>query len=219
MAPLKTVACIPDFCGGNLYTYVGNDPANKTDPKGLYNCLKGSEAQCDVVDKAIAQARASEKNMSKKQADKAEAALKFIGTRGDKNSVVVSGGKTERDAIATTATANGVTNITINAKITSIGGMQRSAGVSAGGVITHEGQHGIDETTVLKGRDHRTYTNQERFDTERRAYTTQSYVERALHYADSGLYPLNDPNPASNGWSNATNRAWTVAGAEDVTLW
>jgi len=112
------------------------------------------------------------------------------------------------------------TTISIAPGIQSTAGLEASAGTSAAGVAVHEGQHGIDETTTFKGRD--PVTNQERFDTERRAFTTESYVEQALGFKDTGLYPLNDANPSPNGWSNPTNRAWnqlTPETAVGVTPW
>jgi uncharacterized protein RhaS with RHS repeats len=201
----------------NLYAYVNNDPVDRTDPRGLWNCSVGAEKQCDVVEKSLQTAKDLVSKMNSKQASAVSKVLAFYGTRGDGNKVNVASGSLVGDSIAQTSTKDGVTTVTINSAIKTVGGMQASAGTSAAGVVTHEGQHGIDETTRLGGRDPK--TNQERFDTERRAYTTESYVEQALGYHDQGLYPLNDPNPAPNGWSNPTMRAWEIAGAEDVKPW
>src|SRR4030095_16531244 len=40
----------------NLYAYVGNDPANGTDPPGLYLC-RGSTDNCNAVETALKRAR------------------------------------------------------------------------------------------------------------------------------------------------------------------
>lgn len=158
--------------------------------------------------------------MTKKQAATVEAAIKFFGKRGDANHVVVGVGKSDMDAIASTSTRNGQTTVTLNPGITTVAGLEASAGTSAAGVAVHEGQHGVDETKRWGGRD--PVTNQERYDTERRAFTTESYVERALGYKDSGLYPLNDPTERTNGYSNPAMRAWnemTGNSWEGVTPW
>lgn len=83
-------------------------------------------------------------------------------------------GKSDRSGLASTSTKNGETTISVNPGIKNTAGLAASAGASAAGVAVHEGQHGTDETTPLKGGD--PATNQERFDTERRAFTTESYV-------------------------------------------
>lgn len=132
---------------------------------------------------------------------------------------MVASGKPPGDAIAQTETKNGVTTVTINSGIKTVNGMEASAGTSAAGVVVHEGQHGIDETTILKGETESQYTPQQRFDTERRAFTVESYIEQAIPYRDEGKYPLSDPNLAPNGWSNPTMRAWKEAGGDGVLPW
>jgi hypothetical protein len=175
----------------NLYAYVGNDPLNRRDPRGLWNCNAGAEKQCDVVDQSLAKAKSLLPNMTAKQAAAVNKVLKFYGARDDGNKVNVASGKPAGDPVAQTSTKDGVTTVTINSGTKSVDGMQRSAGTSASGVVVHEGQHGIDETTVLQGRN--PVTNQEAFDTERRAFTVGSYIEQAMPYQDTGRCPLNDP--------------------------
>lgn len=75
----------------NLYAYVGDDPIDKMDPTGLYEC-SGNKEQCGAV--ATAYNRASEAlksgDLTKSQATKLQGALNALGAPGQRNGVTVS---------------------------------------------------------------------------------------------------------------------------------
>jgi hypothetical protein len=53
----------------NLYAYVDNDPTNKTDPTGLYECT-GSKSQCGAVEASYNRAAAALKSDNLSKADR-----------------------------------------------------------------------------------------------------------------------------------------------------
>lgn len=199
----------------NPYTYARNDPTDKTDPKGLWTCASGSEAQCNVMEKSLAQAKDALPKMSTKEQRIVEHVLKVMGKRGDQNHIEVKAGAPQR-GMSNTSTKNGETTVLVARGLTSIDAVEKASGTSAGGWAIHEGSHAVDEREVFHGMPR---NKQEYFDTERRAFTAQSNVERALNYPDSGPYPLNSNAPQANGWTAATNWAWSEAGGEGVTPW
>ncbi len=95
----------------NLYTYVGNDPMDKTDPRDFWTCANGATTQCDVVEKSLAAAKAALPNMTKSQAKAVNAVLKFYGARGQANNVSVALGAKNMRGLADTTTKSGVTTV------------------------------------------------------------------------------------------------------------
>ncbi|MEO9470087.1 MULTISPECIES: RHS repeat-associated core domain-containing protein [Sphingomonadales] len=76
----------------NLYAYVGNDPMNFLDPKGLYTC-KGSKDECAAVSgmvRLIAKA-ANSKDLSKIQRKQLRNAVRMLGKPGQKGVAIQSG--------------------------------------------------------------------------------------------------------------------------------
>ncbi len=195
------------------YSYVGNDPVNHSDPSGLYSCAKGAEASCDLVDAGLKQAKAAMGNMSKANAAKVSGVLKFYGVRGQANHVSVASGKVS--GAAQTSTKNGETTVTLNQSFKGDQARLETTGQqSLASLVMHEGQHGIDETTILGGRDPN--TKQESYDTERRAFTIGAAVQKAQNVSIS-LDPLVKPPAATSSERAWNDTAWGLPG--EVKAW
>jgi len=193
----------------NLYSYVGNNPISNSDPTGEWTCAEKKSPQCDVIAQALKEAQKALTNMSGKDAERLSQSLKAWGATGEANGVVVRSGDISR--VAQTSTENGITTVTINSQIKTFADFRRASIGSAGGTAAHEGTHIYDERNRLGGRNPR--TAQERYDTERRAYTVQGLVDRALGAESQGGYPLWDPD-----WGKSTEQKKMEEGAR-VNAW
>lgn len=73
----------------NLYAYVANDPVNKQDPTGTYEC---AGKQCKSVDAAYrrGQAALASGKLSKTEAARLSSSLRALGAPGQKNGVTIS---------------------------------------------------------------------------------------------------------------------------------
>jgi len=73
----------------NLYTYVGNDPLNRSDPKGLYECSDKTSCQtAENIRTGLTDAQKSFKKGSEAY-NKLAGSLKTLGTKKDGNHVEV----------------------------------------------------------------------------------------------------------------------------------
>jgi RHS repeat-associated protein len=197
----------------NLYAYVGNDPVNMFDPTGMWTCRKGAEKQCDAVDKALKNARKRlADNPKMKNASKIAKTLAAYGDRGKDNGVVVASGKTVGGNL-TTATSGGTTTVTISEKITTYGQLNNASAGSAEGAVVHEGQHIIDgQACNCTSR----FGSQERYDTERRAYSVQADYESSVGTPYKGTDPLWGPNVTPEQQKQRIrSKAWNASGDPD----
>jgi hypothetical protein len=167
------------------------------------------------MEKSLGQAKDALPKMSAKEQRIVQHILRTMGKRGDKNHIEVKAGTPQR-GMSSTSTEGDETTILVAKGVTSTDVVQNASKTSAAGWAIHEGAHVVDERETFHGMPR---SRQEYFDTERRAFTAQSYVERALNYPDSGAYPLNNDKPEANGWTAATKWAWSEAGGEGVTPW
>jgi RHS repeat-associated protein len=120
----------------NLYAYVGNDPGNKGDPSGLFEC-KGSSKECETVgsyQKSLVRAADSYRFGSSEQRVLRSVA-NFLGKRGEVNGITVTAKTLDSGTLGETSGGKGSINISIDTN------QIRSAGQGAG-VLAHEGVHG-----------------------------------------------------------------------------
>jgi RHS repeat-associated protein len=130
----------------NLYLYVGNDPSNKTDPTGAYEC-KANRDQCTAVRNALKNIEAA---MERYEAGSAEhtrlqAAADSFGKEGTANGVVVASGSLSRGTLAETSGRGRNITVTIDfgqvrAEAGKTGFMSTGRSTLAG-KVGHEGVH------------------------------------------------------------------------------
>lgn len=132
----------------NLYGYVANDPVNKTDPTGLYECTLGGR-RCDEIERALQRAR--------REAEKYEAGstkriaiqttVDFFGRRGQRNGVVIRRSRPNELKALTGAQARHLGGR--NVEIVVNRNLDLSDSATLGGVLVHEGNHGYN---LVRGR-------------------------------------------------------------------
>lgn len=153
----------------NLYAYVGNDPINRSDPTGEYNCDK---ADCPVIQKYaqnLKSAADTPKTGTRIADSTLKAASKFVGSLNDGNKVDIKLGKVNGAADGLTGLQNGRVNITLDsAKI------GNNIGYGAV-VLAHEAVHGAQY--LVRGQPSSLADVDRR---ERAAYRVGSYVSQRL---------------------------------------
>ena len=171
--------------GRALYTYVGNDPLDKTDPSGLYTC-SGGKSDCKQVDSFVNAATKAAANLDHKSDayKKVEKALGYLGKSGEKNGVVLNPTSLKPGTLASAGTG-GKINVDVG-QISSAASKNNgpaNSGMSAGdlrngvggSVVAHEARHELDFQRNgfpdSKAAEYRTELN---------AYKTQIGVERGL---------------------------------------
>ena len=159
----------------NLYEYVGDDPVNGRDPRGLYSC-DGSSTQCGVVAVAVGKiADAAAKLPAGSTAQHAlQNVVRFYGKAGVDNGVTIH--FSNHGFANETLGKDGGINITLNlpAIRTRFSEPGVNGGAEMGGVMAHEGPHGMDD----RARGHDAQNRGDYLATERRAFRVQSYVDQ-----------------------------------------
>lgn len=184
----------------NAYAYALNNPTTRTDPSGLYVCT-GSKEECQAISNALNTVQQAESKLKagSQEQQKLESVLNFYGKEGVKNGVSARFGDLQGKMEADTSTFSLFGHLTHTTITFDLGEMQKTLGTGAGvneqvefgAIAAHEGQHGLDRWANGVPRTF------DQFDqTERNAFTTQSYVNRAL--GTRSAYPIWDPtwNPA-----------------------
>jgi RHS repeat-associated protein len=154
----------------NLYAYVGNDPANGTDPSGLYLC-RGSTDNCNAIEAALKRAREISAKM-KPGEDKTnlDRVIALYGKVGDKGVDVSFTSKVDYgDEVMND---DKTISIRFNSDFYEFGTNWPDANnVDAqAGIVVHEGLHGVDDHALGRGPN----TYQEEYNKERRGYDLQS---------------------------------------------
>jgi hypothetical protein len=153
----------------NLYAYVGNDPINKADPKGLYECK--DSAACDSYDRAAKQLAKIANTLANSRSERdrsvsavIRAGLKDMGARGV---------DTGRSVAATADTqfaqwASGSNTLEVNVAF-----FDKQSAVQQIGAIGHELTHEVQDVAgMINGRDSKS--------NERQAYTNQAIIEHTI---------------------------------------
>jgi uncharacterized protein RhaS with RHS repeats len=147
---ISTIDPVGNQADLNLYTYVGNDPTNRTDPTGKYDC-SGSQQDCATINNFVGAIDKAATHLDPNSAagQRVNAAVQYLGTLGDKNGVTIQA--TSLNGPVSEARQNNTIAIDVGkAKdITSNGLARANPGKSAsdvrnaqgGGRVAHEAQN------------------------------------------------------------------------------
>jgi hypothetical protein len=133
--------------------YVGNDPLNNTDPKGLYVC-SGSEKNCETVAKFVSALGEAAKNLDPKSDafKKVDAVVKYFGAPGERNGAYITAGRIEGKALAhagpggnTVLDVKKVGDFSTKLEAWNRGmSSDRVQNAVGAGALAHEGRHQLD---------------------------------------------------------------------------
>ena len=177
----------------NLYAYVGNDPVNGRDPTGKYNCL-GSTSECKDIKsyaKNLAAAARTPMTGSRFASPQLKAAAKYVGTDNGKGPDIKFG---REKGAAAGSYSNGIINLD-KSKIDASSSDSRTRRIVGGGILAHEGAHGI-----YSGNDH--------YDNELRAYETQAAYYQAFNISEPSGNPVFSKGHLFANFNNIASRAF-----------
>jgi RHS repeat-associated protein len=122
----------------NLYAYVYNDPLNRTDPTGKYECV-GVRENCTAVEEALKRIREAVSKMKPGAAhDKLEKVLALYGKAGEKNGVNVSFSP-KTDVASAKMEKDGSISVSINSDFAKFGTGYASPRDVRAAPLVHEG--------------------------------------------------------------------------------
>jgi hypothetical protein len=154
----------------DLYTYVGNDPINNTDPTGMYTC-NGTKDQCNQFAKdfkTIKAASTSDK-LTKTQQSQLKGVVKTLGAPGVKNGVSVNAANLGANGrAAQLGKPDGVNKINVDVNVEN-----KRSNVAGGAAIAHEIKHAQDYASEKPGT---ILTSAKQFEFEKAAYKVNSDV-------------------------------------------
>ncbi len=128
----------------DLYTYVGDDPVNKTDPTGLYTC-DGTKSECKKIETSVQKIRdaSTSKNLTKTERAQLSKVASTIGAAGVKNGVTIASAHLGKDGAGAqlenpgTSPENNVANVSFNVD-------RNNSAVLGGANVAHEMKHSSD---------------------------------------------------------------------------
>jgi hypothetical protein len=181
----------------DLYSYVTDDPLNRGDPLGLYDCT--TETVCARIGKALKDIDTAlgAKHSPLTAAQKKElAAIKaYLGTKNDHNGIAIRNGRLAAGTLGITE-IGGKHKATITLDFNQIDntGTDRGPGsVVFAGVLIHEGTHAHDQASGVTPNTYSGFIS-----LEHHGYTVESYIMRAF-----AVFPLGaDRNGEIDTWIN-----------------
>lgn len=200
----------------NRFGYVGNNPATLTDPMGEYICNRQTD-QCERIASALNDIKSAAGNpdIGGDAQSALQGILAFYGKEGEDNGVTVTtqGARGDRDVGHTTADgkpgAGRPVHVNINlAKLDGLLQNHTKASIASewGGIVAHEGRHGI---TL---RDHNISRRAVEKDNELDGYRAQGWVNQGLRV--NSMYGL-----WKQGESTLNSGAVERSAEESTELW
>ena len=194
----------------NLYTYVGNDPTDKTDPSGLYGCA-GNKKDCGTINKFVKAINSARANYSAKSSiyQKLTAISEYLGTAGDGNGVTLAA--TSLNGRVSEAGANNTINVDVTQarNITNNGLARGNPGVSRNSLVNAQGGERIGHEVrhELDAAGHGWPTNwAQEFQTETNAYDIGKDI-----YGGLGVHSGLDAPGAVGTYAGKSAKEWCRA--------
>jgi RHS repeat-associated protein len=207
----------------NMYAYVRNNPLRFIDPFGMYSC-DGTRLFCGRVEMAYKQIQqaAADAEKGSDQQKQLNKVLKFLGKPGEANYVSIKAGSLSGGELGKADTSSNTdllgnshttTQITLDfnqvdttAKLNRGTPLLGAVPQDDGGLLGHEGTHGVDQFPL----GHNPETRTQEHATEMNAYRNQSYI-----YGELGFKSMLDPGLSAD--TEAQRNQAISAGADRST--
>ena len=193
----------------NFYAYVRNDPINRQDPTGRWNC-SGTKVECDRIAQHLERlheaAEMARRRENAARRDRLTSVDRFYGRRGQRNGVIVGNESLPPGVLGRTTNRRG--QVTIRLDLRQIDRRSREIGPgqsgrdTGAGITAEEGRHGIDRRA-----NGAPQSPQEALERERAGYRVQTDVYRTTGVWGANIDPQFDEDFIEAGARGSVQQA------------